>query len=98
MATKNHPQTDGQTENANGVLENALRHFVSPFQKDREVDIMSDTRYKGKRTQYRVHWAGYRDQDTWEPLRNLVKITVTDARLYLQHPMGIPCVLCHVTL
>ena len=72
MATTNHPQTDGQTENANGVLENALRHFVSPFQKDREVDIISDTRYKGKRTQYRVHWAGYRDQDTWEPLRNLV--------------------------
>ena len=37
-----------------------------------EVDFISDTRYKGKRTQYRVHWAGYRDQDTWEPLRNLV--------------------------
>ena len=36
MSTKYHPQTDGQTENANGVLENTLRHFVGPFQSDWE--------------------------------------------------------------
>ena len=36
MSTKNHPQTDGQTENANQVLEDTLRHFVGPYQQDWE--------------------------------------------------------------
>ena len=36
MSTKNHPQTDGQTENANLILEDTLRHFVGPFQQDWE--------------------------------------------------------------
>ena len=36
MSTKYHPQTDGQTENANGVMKDTLRHFVGPYQQEWE--------------------------------------------------------------
>jgi hypothetical protein len=35
-STPLRPQSDGQTEHCNGVLEDTLRHFVGPFQNDWE--------------------------------------------------------------
>jgi hypothetical protein len=32
--TDKHPQIDGQTEHANGVLEDTLQHFEGPYQTD----------------------------------------------------------------
>jgi hypothetical protein len=34
MSTRDHPQSDGQTENANGIWEDTLRHFVGPYQRN----------------------------------------------------------------
>jgi hypothetical protein len=34
MSTRDHPQSDGQTKNAHGILEDTLRHFVGPYQRD----------------------------------------------------------------
>lgn len=34
MSTAHHPQTDGQTKNVNGVIEQILRAYVEPMHSD----------------------------------------------------------------
>ena len=41
MSTANHPQTDGQTENANKTLEDMIRAYVSPYQDDWDEHLVS---------------------------------------------------------
>jgi hypothetical protein len=38
-STAKHPQSDGQTENANEVLEDTLRHYVSLYQQDWDQNL-----------------------------------------------------------
>jgi hypothetical protein len=40
QSTALHPETDGQTKNANGILEDALRHFVGPYQDNWEETLL----------------------------------------------------------
>jgi Chromo (CHRromatin Organisation MOdifier) domain len=39
LSTSFHPQTDGQTERMNRVLEDMLRHYVSPYHDDWDVKL-----------------------------------------------------------
>ena len=41
MSTANHPQTDGQTERVNRVLEDMLQHYVGPTQEDWDEHLAS---------------------------------------------------------
>ena len=41
MSTANHPQTDGQSENANKTIEDMIRAYVSPYQDDWDEHLVS---------------------------------------------------------
>lgn len=40
-STAYHPQTDGQTERVNGIVEGMLRHYASPTQHDWDKHIQA---------------------------------------------------------
>ena len=47
FSSANHPETDGQTENANKVMMNYLRAYVS-YTQDNWVDYLSDAEFAAK--------------------------------------------------
>ena len=66
--------------------------FVTEDRKEEyEVDFIVDSRYKGKRLEYLVHWRGWVDMDhTWEPLGNLANAADAVAAFHAAHPSA-PC-------
>ena len=67
----------------------------STITEDREeeykVDYIVDSRYKGKRLAYLVHWKGWSDTDhTWEPLGNLGNAAGAVCDFHVSHPSA-PC-------
>ena len=57
-----------------------------------EVDYIVDSRYKGKRLEYLVHWKGWSEMDcTWEPLGNLGNAADVVSTFHVQHPSALCC-------
>ena len=47
-------------------------HVTEDREEEYEVERIIDSRYKGRRLEYLVHWKGWSDSDrTWEPISNL---------------------------
>ena len=52
-----------------------------------EVERIIDSRYKGKRLEYLVHWKGWSDSDrTWEPVSNLGNAADAVRDFHAAHP------------
>ena len=56
-------------------------------EEEYEVERIVDSRYKGKRLEYLVHWKGWSDSDrTWEPVSNLGNATDAVHDFHAAHP------------
>ena len=52
-----------------------------------EVERIVDSRYKGRRLEYLVHWKGWSDSDrTWEPISNLGNAADAVRNFHTAHP------------
>ena len=62
--------------------------FVSEdCEEEYEVEYVVDSRYKGTRLEYLVHWKGWSDTDrTWEPVSNLGNTTAAVRDFHTSHP------------
>ena len=57
-----------------------------------EVDYVVDSRYKGKRLEYLVHWKGWSDTDrTWELVSNLGNAEAAVHDFHTSHPSAPHC-------
>ena len=78
MSTAYHPQTDGQTEHVNGVLEDTLRHFVGPYQQDwdeflasAEFALNNSWHHNLRNTPFMLNYGHNPDDPTVSKLRSL---------------------------
>ena len=56
-------------------------------EEEYEVERIMDSRYKGKRLEYLVHWKGWSDSDrTWEPVSNLGNAADAVRDFHAAHP------------
>ena len=56
-------------------------------EEEYEVESIIDSRYKGKRLEYLVHWKGWSETDrTWEPVANLGNATDAVRDFHAAHP------------
>ena len=66
-------------------------------EEEYEVERIVDSRYKGKRLEYLVHWKGWSDSDrTWEPVSNLGNAADAVRDFHAAHPAA-PCHLCGIS-
>ena len=65
-------------------------------EEEYEVERIVDSRYKGKRLEYLVHWKGWSDSDrTWEPVSNLGNAADAVRDFHAAHPAA-PRRLCGI--
>ena len=62
-------------------------NFTEDCDAEYEVDYVMDSRYKGKRLEYLIHWKGWSDTDrTWEPVSNLGNTAAAVRDFHASHP------------
>ena len=62
-----------------------------------EVEVIVDSRYKGKHLEYLVHWKGWSETDwTWEPVSNLGHAAAAIHDFHISHPSA-PRRLCGIS-
>ena len=61
-------------------------------EEEYEVEFVVDSRYKGRRLEYLVHWKGWSDTDhTWEPVSNLGNAAAAVRNFHASHPSALRC-------
>jgi len=75
-------------EPAHPDAESQDRVEITPDNEEEyEVEQILDTREKGKKIEYLIHWKGYgHDEDTWEPIKNLMNCQQLVQQFHLRHP------------
>src|ERR1700737_4976857 len=77
MSTSHHPQTDGQTERANRVLEDVLRHYVSKNQNDWDVHFSAAEIAVNSSIQASTNFTPYYLNYGYEPTFNIEATTLS---------------------